>query len=157
MVIGRSHAPDSYACPFCDLISGSPQHPETLGRPEDVVLREPLVWALVSPMGYLPDPGHVLVVTRDHFENLYCLPDDVASAVMLASRRVATAIKAAWQPDGVSLRQHNEPAGNQDVWHYHQHVFPRWSGDDLYAQRRGPLIDPAVRARKAAELRAQLQ
>ncbi len=33
---------------------------------------------------------------------------------------------------GTSVRQHNEPAGNQDVWHYHMHVFPRYTGDDLY-------------------------
>lgn len=157
MVIGRSHAPHAYVCPFCDLITGTPLHPETLGRPGDVILLDPLVAVLVSPMGYQPDPGHVLVITRDHFENLYALPDDVASAVMLASRRIALAIRAAWSPDGVSLRQHNEPAGNQDVWHYHQHVFPRWSGDDLYGQRRGPLIDPGIRARKAQELRDHLE
>lgn len=30
------------------------------------------------------------------------------------------------------IRQHNEPAGNQDVWHLHVHVFPRYEGDDLY-------------------------
>ncbi|MER5390020.1 RtcB family protein [Saccharopolyspora sp. NPDC002686] len=29
-------------------------------------------------------------------------------------------------------RQHNEPAGDQDVWHHHVHVFPRYPGDDLY-------------------------
>jgi hypothetical protein len=29
-------------------------------------------------------------------------------------------------------RQHNEPAGNQEVWHYHLHVFPRYARDDLY-------------------------
>jgi histidine triad (HIT) family protein len=32
----------------------------------------------------------------------------------------------------VSTRQHNEPAGNQDVWHLHVHVFPRYPGDQLY-------------------------
>ena len=27
---------------------------------------------------------------------------------------------------------HNGPGGDQEVWHYHLHVFPRWEGDDLY-------------------------
>ena len=35
----------------------------------------------------------------------------------------------------MSTRQHNEPAGYQDVWHYHVHVFPRYAGDELYATR----------------------
>ena len=38
--------------------------------------------------------------------------------------------------DGVSTRQHNEPAGNQDVWHFHQHVFPRYKGDELYRSEK---------------------
>lgn len=28
-----------------------------------------------------------------------------------------------------------EPDGNQDVWHYHVHLFPRYAGDDLYGSR----------------------
>ena len=37
-----------------------------------------------------------------------------------------------YKGDGVSTRQHNEPAGNQDVWHYHLHVFPRYQDDAFY-------------------------
>ncbi len=33
---------------------------------------------------------------------------------------------------GTSIRQHNEPSGDQDVWHLHVHVFPRHDTDDLY-------------------------
>ncbi|MCL6603676.1 MAG: HIT domain-containing protein [Paenibacillus sp.] len=45
---------------------------------------------------------------------------------------VAKALKAQYKCDGVSTRQHNEPHGNQDVWHYHLHIFPRYEGDNLY-------------------------
>ena len=48
------------------------------------------------------------------------------------SKRVAIALKETYKCDGVSTRQHNEPAGNQDVWHFHLHVFPRYTGDKLY-------------------------
>jgi histidine triad (HIT) family protein len=58
-------------------------------------------------------------------------------------------MKAAYHCDGISTRQHNEPAGNQDVWHYHLHVFPRYTDDQLY------LNDPAaLRARMPADERA---
>jgi len=30
------------------------------------------------------------------------------------------------------MRQHNEPDGGQDVWHFHVHVFPRYKDDKLY-------------------------
>lgn len=38
----------------------------------------------------------------------------------------------------MSTRQHNEPAGCQDVWHLHVHVFPRYDGDDLYLSEALP-------------------
>ena len=47
-------------------------------------------------------------------------------------KRIANALKKVYKCDGVSSRQHNEPAGNQDVWHYHLHVFPRYVDDNLY-------------------------
>jgi histidine triad (HIT) family protein len=36
--------------------------------------------------------------------------------------------------EGISTRQHNGPAGNQDAFHYHLHVFPRNDRNDLYGQ-----------------------
>jgi histidine triad (HIT) family protein len=42
-------------------------------------------------------------------------------------------MKIIYQCDGVSTRQHNEPAGNQDVWHYHVHVTARFSDDNFYS------------------------
>ena len=48
-----------------------------------------------------------------------------------------------WACDGTSVRQHNEPAGNQDAWHYHVHVFPRYAGDSLYGTRPYPEFVPA--------------
>jgi histidine triad (HIT) family protein len=41
-------------------------------------------------------------------------------------------MKAIYSCHGVSTRQHNEPAGNQGVWHYHLHVTPRYNGDGFY-------------------------
>jgi len=48
----------------------------------------------------------------------------------------------------ISLRQHNEPAGSQDVWHYHVHVIPRWHGDDL--DRHAAALAPADEIRRRA-------
>ena len=48
---------------------------------------------------------------------------------------------------GTSTRQHNEPAGYQDAWHYHVHVFPRYPGDNLYNTRH--LESPATAAQRA--------
>jgi histidine triad (HIT) family protein len=150
------HAPPGYQCPFCDLARGNFDNPGNLCRPEDIIYADDLALAFIASHGFEPNPGHVLITPRAHFELLYELPDDAAARIMLLTRDLAVAIKRAWQPEGVSTRQHNEPAGSQHVWHYHQHVLPRWHGDGFYFTPKRPIVDPRVRARKAAELRAAL-
>ena len=46
---------------------------------------------------------------------------------------MALTMKVVYSCDGISTRQHNEPAGNQDVWHYHLHVTPRYKDDVFYS------------------------
>lgn len=35
--------------------------------------------------------------------------------------------------DGVTFLQNNEPASNQHAFHYHLHVLPRYTNDNLHA------------------------
>jgi histidine triad (HIT) family protein len=91
-------------------------------------------------------------VSARHYENLYELPDEAGHAVHDLVREVAIAIRRTYDGcQGVSTRQHNEPAGNQDAWHYHVHVFPRYAGDQLYASRPYPEFVTADQRRPYAE------
>lgn len=49
------------------------------------------------------------------------------------------------------------PAGSQDVWHVHQHVFPQWEGDLLYERHaeRAPAPEQE-KLERAAALRVRL-
>lgn len=122
-----NHAPAGYACPFCrDIVDGESDFPlEVLHRDEFVMVK-------MNPRWWPRNPGGVLVVPLEHHENVYDLPPALGTPIQAAVRATALAMKVAFACDGVSTRQHNEPAGNQDVWHYHVHVFPRYEGDDLY-------------------------
>ena len=73
-----------------------------------------------------------MIVPTLHIENIYELPFHLSDRIHRFEKVVAIAFKAIYRCDGVSTRQHKEPAGNQDVWHYHLHVFPRYVGDALY-------------------------
>ena len=81
------------------------------------------------------------------------MPRDEDSQAL--AKALALAMKEVYACDGVSTRQHNEPAGNQDVWHYHLHVTPRYTGDGFYASSRA-LMPADERAKHAQKLRAQL-
>ena len=149
-----SHAPPGYACPFCHTARGGEGVPSLIAQ-ADIVLQNADVFACIAPHWWPANPGHVLVAPVAHVENLYAMPERLAGRVHEAARRIALAMKHGYGCEGVSTRQHNEPAGNQDVWHYHLHVFPRWSGDDLYLrQTQKRLAEPTERAPYGQRLRA---
>jgi histidine triad (HIT) family protein len=139
-----SHAPPGYACPFCrNIKDGEADHPlEIVHRDEDVFVK-------VNPKWRPNNPGSVLVVPVEHHESIFDLPAELGTPIQRAARAVALAMKVAFGCDGISTRQHNEPAGDQDVWHYHLHVFPRWEGDELY--RTSGSMAPAEEVRRRAD------
>ncbi|MGW1676066.1 HIT family protein [Saccharopolyspora sp. NPDC002376] len=140
----HNHEPPSYTCPFCVLLAGG----ETaINSQRDIVLRAELATALISPRWWPRNLGHVLVIPNAHHENLYDLPLEHGHAVHDVVREVAIALRTAYGCEGVSTRQHNEPVGDQDVWHHHVHVFPRYSGDDLYGSAPCPQFASAEQRR----------
>jgi histidine triad (HIT) family protein len=151
-----NHAPDSYDCPFCDVVQRVPRRlPHT--QPEDIVLQNDSVTAFISDAWWPNNPGHIIIISNKHFENIYDLPLDYAIAIHEAAQVIALALKSVYDCSGVSTRQHNEPSGGQDVWHYHLHIFPRYIEDDLYAltaQRR--TTTPEERQPYASRIRLYL-
>lgn len=146
-----NHTPKDYVCPFCSVLNGI-KTKAVLSVPEDIFFRDDYVAALISSHQWPNNTGHALIIPTQHFENIYELPSELGVKIFSIAQKTALAMKAVYGCDGVSTRQHNEPAGNQDVWHYHQHVFPRYPGDDLYLMKR---VEMAVekRAQFARKLR----
>ncbi|MHC6177374.1 HIT family protein [Glutamicibacter sp. X7] len=154
-MLHRSHAPENYQCPFCELVNHREFSEGNYCAPTDLIFQTELVAAIMACDGFGPYGGHVMIIPNAHLEALYDLDEETGSAIMRETRRVALAMKIAWSPEGTSTRQHNEPSGNQHVWHYHQHLFPRYADDNLYGHLRHR-VPVEERARKAAELRAAL-
>ena len=148
------HQPPGYSCPFCAVAAGD----ETAHNAQtDVIHRDARTTAFVCPKWWAAAPAHVLVVPNEHYENVYSIPDDALGAVYATAKRVAAAMRTAYECEGTSMRQHNEPGGGQDVWHFHVHVFPRHTHDRLYERTsETSLTSPDERAPYAARLRSAL-
>ncbi|HTV20587.1 MAG TPA: HIT family protein [Polyangiaceae bacterium] len=149
------HAPPDYDCPLCAIVAGR-NAALPYAQQSDVVLRAGGATAFISSRWWPNNAGHVIVIPDTHVENLYDLTAELAVPIHEAARRVAIAMKHVYGCAGTSTRQHNEPAGNQDVWHYHLHVYPRYEGDRLY-ELQGHLTSPEERAPYAARLRDHLR
>lgn len=145
------YAPPGYECPFCRIAATL----ETAEQDSAVVLVEQNVFAVVPLHHYGSVRGNCLVVPRQHHENLFDTPPDLGADIQRASRKLALAMQAALSCEGISTRQHNGPAGDQDVWHFHQHVIPRYSGDGLW---KGQKVEYSEQERLdlAAKLREAL-
>jgi histidine triad (HIT) family protein len=132
------HAPSDYICPFCLVVAGV-ENEHVYTKQRDIVYRNHQATAFIAAGWWPNNPGHVLIIPNRHVENIFELSAEAAAAIHLAAQQIAFALKATYNCDGISTRQHNEPDGGQDVWHYHLHLFPRYTDDRLYeliAQRR---------------------
>jgi histidine triad (HIT) family protein len=77
------------------------------------------------------NPGHVLVAVKRHAVDIFSLDDVQAAAVFRAAARVSRAIRAAFEPHGLSVYQANGKAAGQTVFHLHLHLVPRYEGDGM--------------------------
>ena len=106
-------------CVFCKIIAG--------GIPAEKVYEddETLAFLDINPVS----EGHTLIIPKDHFENIHTIPDEAWCRVMLAVKKVATAVRHATNADGINLGMNNEAAAGQIVMHAHIHVMPRHHDD----------------------------
>ncbi|MBR6093411.1 MAG: HIT family protein [Lachnospiraceae bacterium] len=73
--------------------------------------------------------GHALILPKQHYANLFELPDDVAGEVMILAKKMATHMKEKLNCDGFNLVQNNGPCAGQTVFHFHYHLIPRYEND----------------------------
>lgn len=149
-----NHAPENYHNPFRCLIAR--EDVDLINsKVDDLIYEDGDITAFIASRTEPKNQGNVLVVPNEAFENIYDIPDELLAKIHIFSKRVALAMKEVYGCDGVSLRQHNEPAGDQVVWHYHLHIVPRYEGDNLYSNYENQVeTDPEERAQYAAKLRA---
>ena len=108
-------------CVFCKIVAGE------IGSIQVCEDANTLAFMDINPIAY----GHTLIIPKQHWQNLYEVPDDQLAQVSATAKRVATAIGKALVPDGVSLVQANGKGAAQSVLHFHVHIIPRTLGDDL--------------------------
>jgi histidine triad (HIT) family protein len=146
------NAPPGYECPFCQLA-------ETLSKSEPlspIILVQPRIFAFVPLHHYAGIRGNCLVVPRAHHENVLDIPDDLGNDFFRATRLIAKAMQKSFGCEGISTRQHNGPAGDQDVWHFHLHVFPRFRDDALHRGDKA-LYETEERLEIASRLRDAIE
>lgn len=73
-------------------------------------------------------PGHTLIIPKAPARNILDVSVEDYLHVSRAAHKIAPAAMRAFNADGLTVQQHNEPASGQDVFHLHVHIMPRQMG-----------------------------
>ena len=108
-------------CIFCNIISGE--------IPSYKVYEYYNFYAFldISQATY----GHTLVVPKQHFENLFAMPDFLLEKMLILVRDLASKIKTATNCKGINILNNNGEAAGQSVHHFHIHIIPRYDNDNF--------------------------
>lgn len=74
--------------------------------------------------------GHALILPKNHYANLYELPDDVAGKAFILAKKMAAKMTEKLHCDGFNLVQNNGEVAGQTVFHFHIHLIPRYEQDN---------------------------
>jgi histidine triad (HIT) family protein len=73
----------------------------------------------------------VLVIPRQHADDIHSVSDEDVAHCASVAKRLAGRAMAALSADGVTIMQSNGAAAWQTIFHYHVHVIPRYHDDPL--------------------------
>ncbi len=108
-------------CIFCRIVAGE--------VPSEKIFEDGsvIVFADINPA----TRGHCLVVPRKHSVNILDIPGEDVLAVIAAAREIARVMPSALGCKGVNLFHCAGAEAWQDVFHFHMHVIPRYSRQEL--------------------------
>ena len=106
-------------CIFCKIINGEiPSHVLYEDEQFKVILD-------VNPA----TKGHALILPKEHYANLYELPEETAADAMKLAQRMMRKMTEKLDCDGFNIVQNNGEAAGQTVFHFHMHLIPRCKND----------------------------
>ena len=108
-------------CVFCKIVNGDIPSNTIYENSEFKVIME------ISPA----TKGHVLVLPKEHFKDIYDIDAETAGKLFQLAAVVARALKEVLHCDGLNIIQNNGEIAGQTVFHFHMHLIPRYEGDDV--------------------------
>ena len=104
-------------CIFCKIANGEIPNEDFIYEDRD----------FVAFLDFKPiNPGHILVIPKKHYENLFVMPDELVTRYILLIKKLAPKVKEALNARWVNLLVFGE-----EVKHTHIHIVPRLDNDNF--------------------------
>lgn len=108
-------------CIFCKIVSG--EIPSYKVYEDDNFL----AFLDISQATY----GHTLVIPKKHYANLLEMPNELLSKMFIIVKNISEKLTKATQCEGFNILNNNGEAAGQTIHHFHVHIIPRYSNDNL--------------------------
>jgi histidine triad (HIT) family protein len=108
-------------CLFCKIVAGDV--PATLVHEDE----RTVAFMDINPA----TRGHLLVIPREHAENVLEIDPEDLEAVARTGQAMARRVRDKLGADGVNLLNSTGSVAWQTVFHFHLHVIPRYAADPL--------------------------
>lgn len=108
-------------CIFCKIVSGE--------SPSWKVYEDDLVVAFfdVNPAA----EGHILVVPKKHFKDIFDIEDKYIERIASVCKKIALNLRKVFGTKDINLIHGSGKNAQQDVFHFHMHIWPRKAGDKI--------------------------
>ena len=106
-------------CTFCDLIHGAGEASICYEDTHSIAFMD------IQPV----NTGHVLVVSKRHYESLEDIPAELAMHLFRVATKLVPAVQKVSKAEGMNIVVNSGSAAGQDEPHYHVHVIPRTHDD----------------------------
>ena len=100
--------------------------------------------------------GHTLVIPKFPAADIFDLHPDYQAAVALTTQKLAPAVKRAFKAPGIMIVQLNGAESGKTVFHFHNHIIPRFSGLELKFHARN-LADFRLLKQHAEWIKAEIR
>ena len=81
----------------------------------------------INPIHY----GHALILPKQHCRDFLDLPPEAYHSILEAAKIVTKALVLSLNLEGYNLFSNNGPIAGQSVYHFHLHITPRYSDDNI--------------------------
>ncbi len=108
-------------CIFCKIVNGEIKSYE--------IYEDQLVKVFLD--AYPVNKGHTLVIPKEHYKDIYDIPENVMGRIGEVAKKIAEKYKGILSTDGVNLLQSNGGIAGQVVFHSHLHIVPRYKNDGI--------------------------
>jgi histidine triad (HIT) family protein len=86
------------------------------------------------------NPGHLLVIPKDHYINMEEIPENVLFDLIIMVKRAGALLKEKLGVAGYNIIENNDPVAGQEIPHVHFHVIPRKEDDGIKLWPQGSYL-----------------